>query len=267
MPNVNSFDMQFGRSTTPVVLLSAFQSVENVSGQNPAFRILSTTSQRRWPTRPKPTSNHTPRRRAASTAGRILPASSTIAFGGGANRCVTMSPGFSRSSNCGNGDSVWPMWIMTGNPNAVATSCARFNVSTSFAVTPFESRALMPTIKSRCAAMAARSAPTSARARSIVSPSGRMPPRPTLISNAALLRRRARNLDPYVDAVGAVRAGVDPARHAVGEHHARPLERARRVRVDVDEPRHDELAARVDRAGRGRGDAGLYRGDAALHDA
>ena len=39
--------MQFGRSTTPVVLLVTFQSVEIVSGQKPARRTCSTMSQRK----------------------------------------------------------------------------------------------------------------------------------------------------------------------------------------------------------------------------
>src|SRR6185369_16132739 len=39
-----------------------------------------------------------------------------------------------------------------------------------------------------------------------------------------------------------------------------------RVRVDVDEPGHDELAARIDCRGRLACDAGLDRCDPALHD-
>ena len=101
--------MQFGMSTTPVCLLVGFQSVENVSGQKPAFMIAPTVSQRMWPVRPLPTSNQTPRRRAASTSGRIRPASSTMLFGGGANMCVSMSPGLSSSINFENGENVCPM--------------------------------------------------------------------------------------------------------------------------------------------------------------
>src|SRR5262245_65845591 len=44
MPRLNSFDMQFGRSITPVVRLLAVQSVENVSGQKPVFMMLSIVS-------------------------------------------------------------------------------------------------------------------------------------------------------------------------------------------------------------------------------
>ena len=96
--------MQFGRSTTPVRRLLVLQSVENVSGQKPAFMIAPTVSQRMWPVWPLPMSNQTPRRRAASTAGRMRPVSSTMLFGGGANMCVTMSPRFKRSNSLGSGD-------------------------------------------------------------------------------------------------------------------------------------------------------------------
>ena len=82
---------------TCAVRPSGVQSVENVSGQKPACMTRSTMSHRRWPVRPLPTSNQTPRRRAASTSGRMRPLSSTMLFGGGANMCVTMSPGLSRS--------------------------------------------------------------------------------------------------------------------------------------------------------------------------
>jgi hypothetical protein len=88
--------MQFGKSTTPVVLLITFQSVEKLSGQKPVFIIFSTVSQRICPVMPLPTSNHTPRRRAASTSGTMWPESSMMLFGGGANMCVTMSPFFIR---------------------------------------------------------------------------------------------------------------------------------------------------------------------------
>jgi hypothetical protein len=65
----------------------------------------------------------------------------------------------------------------------VATSFARFSTSKSFSpATSLDSRALTPTMKSRFFAIASFAAPTSARAMSIVSPSGRMPARPMLIS-------------------------------------------------------------------------------------
>ena len=121
--------MQLGRSTTPVCRLLVFQSVENVSGQKRAFMIASTVSHLMWPVWPLPTSNQTPRCRAASTAGRILPLSSTMLFGGGANMCVTMSPRFNSSNNLGSGDIVCPMWIMTGRPKEDATSCDRRSTS------------------------------------------------------------------------------------------------------------------------------------------
>ncbi len=55
--------MQLGRSTTPVVLLFVFQSVEKVSGQKPAFMIAPMVSHRMCPVCPLPMSNQTPRRR------------------------------------------------------------------------------------------------------------------------------------------------------------------------------------------------------------
>ena len=51
--------------------------------------------------------------------------SSTMLLGGGANMCVTTSPGFSRGMSLDSGETVWPIWIMTGRLKAVATSCAR----------------------------------------------------------------------------------------------------------------------------------------------
>ena len=63
--------MQLGRSMTPVVGLFVFQSVENVSGQKPAFTMAPTVSHLICPVCPFPTSNQTPRRLAASTAGRM----------------------------------------------------------------------------------------------------------------------------------------------------------------------------------------------------
>ena len=91
---------------TPVVRLFVFQSVENVSGQKPAFMIAPMVSHRMWPVWPLPTSNQTPRRLAASTSGRIRPSSSMMLLGGGANMCVTMSPRFKSGKSLGSGDIV-----------------------------------------------------------------------------------------------------------------------------------------------------------------
>jgi hypothetical protein len=86
-------------------------------------------SQRKCPETPLPTSNHTPRRRAARTSGRIRPASSSIPFGGGANMWVTMSPRLSSGKSFESGDAVWPMWIITTRPDGPATSAVRRSTS------------------------------------------------------------------------------------------------------------------------------------------
>ncbi len=78
---------------------------------------------------------------------------------------------------------------------------------------------------------------------------------------SAELRRGARNRERLVDAVGALGAGVEPCRDAVGEHHSRPIAGAGRVRMNVDQPRHDELAARIDRRGCRACNAGFHRRD------
>src|SRR5258706_1019620 len=93
--------MQFGMSITPVMWALVFQSVENVSGQKPAFMIFSTLSQRIWPVCPLPTSNQTPRRLAASTSGRIRPLSSVIPFAGGADKAVAKLPVLNKLVNLG----------------------------------------------------------------------------------------------------------------------------------------------------------------------
>ena len=144
---------------TPVVRLVLFPSVENVSGQKPACMTRSTMSHLRWPVRPLATSNHTPRRRAASTSGRMWPVSSMMLFGGGANMWVTMSPRLSRLSSLGSGETVWPIWIITGRSKDVATSCARLSTSKSSAATFLDSRALTPTMKSRLRVIASFAAP------------------------------------------------------------------------------------------------------------
>ena len=57
--------MQLGKSITPLARLLVFQSVENVSGQKPAFMIAPMVSHLMWPFCPLPMSNQTPRRLAA----------------------------------------------------------------------------------------------------------------------------------------------------------------------------------------------------------
>src|SRR5262249_57702185 len=61
-----------------------------------------------------------------------------------------------------------------------------------------------------------------------------------------------------IHVVRAARAGIDPTRHAVLQAHRRAFLAAAGMGVDVDQARHYELAARVDRVGRAFGDV---RGD------
>lgn len=63
--------------------------------------------------------------------------------------------------------------------------------------------------------------------------------------HAALLRRRPGHGHRVADAIGPLRAGIDPPGHAVREDEAWTLRGAGRVGVDVDQPRHDERAARI----------------------
>src|SRR5690349_14645587 len=76
-----------------------------------------------------------------------------------------------------------------------------------------------------------------------------------------------RDRDHGPDAVGARGARVDPRRHAVLQRERRAVGAASRVRVDVDEPRYDELAGRVDRLGRGARELRVHGYDLAAHDA
>src|ERR1051326_4967744 len=61
------------------------------------------------------------------------------------------------------------------------------------------------------------------------------------------LRRLPRHGSNRIDVVGAAGAGVHPAGYAVLQAKGRALLGAPGVRVDVDQPRCDDLAARVDR--------------------
>jgi len=123
----------------------------------------------------------------ATTGGQHFGKDATVvvddAVGWGANMWVTMSPGLSRSTSLGSGERDCPTWIISGRLKAVATSCARRSTSSSFSpATSRDSLALTPTMKSRCVAIPSRNALVSARAMSMVSPSGNMPARPILIS-------------------------------------------------------------------------------------
>ncbi len=160
--------------------------------------------------------------------------------------CVTMSPRFSsekqlspaatRSGPCGSSPA--------GRRRGHLLRAPQHLVVVRAGDVCVDSRALTPTTKSRCRAIASRAAPTSARARSIVSPSGRMPARPMLTSTRpgcgdALARPPPTS--PIASAPAEPR--VDPTRDAVREQQRRPFRVAARVRVDVDEAGNDELAA------------------------
>ena len=68
-----------------------------------------------------------------------------MAFGGGAYMWVTTSPGFSSGNRVESGETVCPMWIITGRSKAEAAAWVRRSTSTSSAATLRDSRALTPT--------------------------------------------------------------------------------------------------------------------------
>ena len=66
-----------------------------------------------------------------------------------------------------------------------------------------------------------------------------------------------------VDVVRAGRAGIDPSGHAVLHEQRRPFLATAGMGVDVDQPRSNDLAARIDRLGGVARDVGLDRDDLA----
>ena len=268
MPKPSNFDMQFGKSTTPVVRLMTFQSVENVSGQKPWPMICSTMSQRMWSLTPLPTSNTMPRRRAASTSGSSRPLSSTIAFGGGANMCVTMSPGFKQRQQLAQRRRALPHVDHDGQAerlDGLLRALQDFDVvraddglgeprldADDVVAVPLDGGACRADVGQREVLRVA------VRQNSAAADVDEHAPR---------LRRGSRDRDDGVDAVGAGRARVDPARDAVAQQHRRAFRVASRMRMDVDQAGHDELAARVERRGRLGGERGFDGGDSAGRDA
>ena len=262
MPKPRNFDMQFGKSMTPVLGLLTFQSVENVSGQKPACMMRSTVSHLRWPVCPLPMSNQTPRRRAASTSGRMWPLSSMTLFGGGANMCVTISPRLSRLMSLGNGEIVWPIWIITGRLKDVATSCARRNTSKSLApATRLDADDEVAVLRNRVLRRADVGASKVHRVAF-----GQDAGAPDVDQNAALLGRRLGDGNRVADVIGPLRSRVDPTRDAIREAKPRPACGSGGVGVDVDQPRDDELAACIDGFRGGGRDVGLDRRDAVSRD-
>ena len=259
MPSSRNFDRQFGKSTTCAASV-AVQSVEMVSGRNPASSPRSTTFHRsgrcvrsRRRTRPR------------ACAPRALPA--------GCGRCrrgccaaparyiwVTMSPGLSSARIFGIGETVWPMWIITGRSNEEATSCARFSTSRSPApATLKDRRALTPTIMSRWRAMAARAAATSARLMSVSARrSGRMPGACRGRSARGRASARPPRSPRFVDA-SAPWIRHRRNRHAVREADRRAVLGAGGVGMDVDQAGNHELAARIEHFGGVRRDPSRSR--------
>ncbi len=60
------------------------------------------------------------------------------------------------------------------------------------------------------------------------------------------LWRRARDCHHIVDSVRTCRTRVYPSRHAVGQADVRAVVVTRVVAMDIEEPRHDDLACRID---------------------
>ena len=171
-------------------------------------------------------------------------------FGGGANMWVTISPGLRSAISLGSGDTVWPIWIITGRLNDEATSCARLSTSKSFGpATSRDSRALTPAIISRFVPIASRAAADIGAAEVHRVAFGQDTGAPDVDQNAALLRRRLwrpqsfRRCDPRP----AIPHRSSPSRRRRGTAPAH-LD-TRRVGVDIDQPGHHQLAARVDRFG------------------
>ena len=84
--------------------------------------------------------------------------------------------------------------------------------------------------------------------------------------HAANLRRAPRDRSDLIDIVRAGRAGIDPARHAVLQAQRRPLFGPSGMTVDVDQPRRDDLAPRIDHVGSVYCNVGFHRDDAAACD-
>ena len=92
-------------------------------------------------------------------------------------------------------------------------------------------------------------------------------PRPRKVDeHAPVVRRALRICNYFVDLVRALRSGIDEARHSVGEADRPRILGAGSVGVDVDESRHNELAARIHRFSAVRRDAGGDCRDAAAGD-
>ena len=230
---------------------SGVQSVENVSGQKPACMTRSTMSHLRWPVRPLPRSNQTPRRRAASTSGRMRPVSSTMLFGGGANMWVTMSPGLSRSRSLGSGETVCPMWIITGRLNGGGhlLRAPQHLVVVGAGDIPRQARLDADDHVAVLRDGVARRADVGAADVHGVAV-GQDAGAPDVDQHAAGLRRRSGDGNRFVDAIGSLRSGIDESGDPVREAERGAVLDAGGVAMDVEQTRDDDLAARVDRVRR-----------------
>jgi hypothetical protein len=92
-----------------------------------------------------------------------------------------------------------------------------------------------------------------------------MPPAPDVDEDAARLRRDRRE-PRYSATPSALRSGVDPPGDAVLQHEGGTFWGSSGMRVNVNEPRNDQLATRIDDVGRLARDAGFDRGYASVRD-
>ena len=220
--------MQLGKSMTPVMGLLTFQSVENVSGQKARLHdaLDHVPPQMAGP----PIADVEPD--AAPAGGkhfrRMWPLSSMMLLGGGANICVTTSPRLSRLISLGSGETVWPMWIITGRLKDVATSCARLSTSKSLAPATSRQPRLdaddeVAVLRNRVLRRADIGAVDVHRVAF-----GQDAGAPDVDQHAALLRRRLRDGNRVADVIRPLRSRVDQPGHAVREAQPRTLRFGRR---------------------------------------
>src|SRR5205807_9825854 len=84
--------------------------------------------------------------------------------------------------------------------------------------------------------------------------------------NAARLRGRLRDGNRFADMIGSLRSRIDEPGHAVCEAECWSVLDTSGVSMDIDQTRHDELAAGIDYFRGIACDIGLDRGDSAAGD-
>ena len=196
-------------------------------------------------------SNQTPRRRAASTSGRMRPSSSTMLFGGGANMWVTMSPGLSRSKSLGSGETRLPHvdhhrqiegggHLLRAPQHLVVVGAGdiprepRLDADDEVAV-------LRDGVARRTDIGAA-----DVHGVAVGQDAGA----PDVDQHAAGLRRRPGDGNRVGDAIRSLRSGIDQPGDAVREAERGTVLVAGGVGMDVEQARDDDLAARIDRVAR-----------------